>query len=177
MRSVSIEPLTRDSFAPFGYFADMLNPSGERIGDGPVQFFRDMLPLHLANYPSFSVCRVAARPFIIDTTEMHSRTAEATLSLDADTLIHVGPATPPDIIPLERFRVFLIPKGTLVAIFPGVWHHAAFLYDDSMSAANVIGILPERAYANDSVVIDLPEDSRLKIEMDRGVPTKYSDPA
>lgn len=163
MRSVAIEKLTMEAFAPFGAYRDMLNPRGECIGTEPVEFFRDMLQLHLAEPPSFSICRVAARPLVIDTTEMHTRTAEATVSLDADTLIHVGPAMPNGGVPVEKFRVFFIPKGTLVAIYPGVWHHAAFLHDKSALAANVIGILPERTYANDSLNINLPEDMRVAI--------------
>lgn len=164
MKSLSIEQLTPQSFAPFGSYRDLLNPSGECIGIEPIEFFRDMLPLHIDS-PSISICRVVARPFVIDKTEMHTKTAEATLSLDADTLIHVGPAALNGIIPLEKFRVFFIPKGTIVAIHAGVWHHAAFLYDKEISAANVIGILPERTYANDCLVVDLPTESHLQLRL------------
>ncbi|MCC8109872.1 MAG: ureidoglycolate lyase [Planctomycetes bacterium] len=162
MRYITIEQLTPESFSPFGSYRDLLHPEGECIGGEPIEFFRDMVHLHIDN-PTIAICRVVKRPLVIDTTEMHSRTPEATLSLDADTLIHVGPATPPGIVPLDRFRVFFIPKGTIVTVHAGVWHHAAFLYDTAMSAANVIGILPERTYANDSNVITLPEENRLAI--------------
>ncbi len=163
MRNVTIEPLTMEAFSPFGSYRDLLHPDGECIGGEPIEFFRDMLHMHIDN-PTIAICRVIERPLIINTTEMHSRTAEATLSLDADTLIHVGPATPPGIVPVEKFRVFFVPKGTIVTVHAGVWHHAAFLYDNSATAANVIGILPERTYANDSVVVSLPEESQMAIK-------------
>ena len=162
MKSIGVEALSLDAFVEFGCYRDLLHPKGECIGAQPIEFFRDMLRIPINN-PSFSVCRVAARPLVIDKTEMHSRTAEATLCLDADTLIHVGPATPSGTVPLERFQVFFVPKGTIVAIHPGVWHHAAFLHDTDAAAANVIGILPERTYANDNVIVDLRAEDRIMI--------------
>ena len=162
MKSIDVEELSLEAFMEFGCYRDLLHPQGECIGTQPVEFFRDMLRIPITD-PSFSVCRVIARPFVIDKTEMHSRTAEATLCLDADTLVHVGPATPIGTVPLDRFRVFFVPKGTIVAIHPGVWHHAAFLHDTDAVAANVIGILPERTYANDSVIIDFNAEDRIII--------------
>ena len=162
MRTVRIEELSLDSFWPFGAFAQHIDPTGERIGAKPIEFFRDMLQLELgaASIASFSVCRVEKRDLVIDVTEYHSACGEGILPLDNDALIHVGPATPPGAgVPLDRIRVFRVPRGTCVALRPGVWHHAPFTAN--AEPANVLIVLPERTYANDCTVVRLPEGIRI----------------
>ncbi len=164
MRTVEIEELTVERFWPFGTFARHLNPTEIKIGAPPVEFYRDMTQLDLggASIVSFSTCRVEKREPMIDVTEYHTATGEGILPLDADVLIHVGPATPPDApVPLDQFRVFRVPRGTMVALRPGVWHHAPFALDSEV--ANVLIVLPERTYANDCEVVELTEDERIHI--------------
>ena len=113
---------------------------------------------------SFSTCRVEKRDPVIDVTEYHSTCGEGMLPLDSDVLIHVGPASPSDgTVPLEKIRVFKVPKGTMVVVRPGVWHHAPFVVDGG--AANVLIALPERTYANDCIVVELGEADRMTVEM------------
>jgi ureidoglycolate lyase len=165
MRTVKIEDLSVEAFLPFGFYARHLNPSTEKIGAPPVEFFRDMVQQELGNATrvSFSTCRVEKRAPKIDVTEYHSRTGEAILPLDRDVLIHVGPATEGKVeVPLDKLRVFRVPRGTLVVLRPGVWHHAPFTVDGE--AANVLIVLPERTYANDCVVVELTEADQLVIE-------------
>lgn len=142
-----------EGFAPFGSYAQMINPSATKFGAPPIEFFRDMVQLELGQgAPSFSVCRVEPRPLLIDITEYHSHTGEGILPLDADVLLHFATATGNGVVP-EAFRVFRVPCGTFVAIRPGVWHHAPFALAER--AANVLIVLPERTYANDCVVLRL----------------------
>lgn len=165
MRTVKIQELSREGFWPFGYYAQLIDPSGEKIGARPIEFFRDLAQLDLggAAIASFSTCRVEKREPVIDVTEYHTATGEGILPLDGDVLIHVGPATPPgDPVPLARFRVFRVPKGTVVVLRPGVWHHAPFTVGDQ--PANVLIVLPERTYARDCVVVQVPQADRIRIE-------------
>jgi ureidoglycolate lyase len=164
MRTVHIETLSTESFWPFGFIANHTDPNGEKIGTAPIEFFRDMAQLDLgqATKASFSTCRIKQREPVIDVTECHSRTGEGVLPLDADVLIHVGPATPNGIVPLEQFRVFRVPHGTLVVLRPGVWHHAPFVLNGT---ANALIVLPERTYANDCEVINLAESDKIRIEL------------
>ena len=166
MRSVGVEELSAEAFRPFGQFASMVDPETERIGVAPIEFFRDMAQQTLTGPEvSFSTCRVEKRDLVIDVTEYHSSTGEVTLPLDNDVLIHVAPATPPQAdVPLDKIRVFRIPKGTLVSIRPGVWHHAPFTINDE--PANVLIALPERAYANDCTVVELPPEDRIAISLE-----------
>ena len=71
-------------------------------------------------------------------------------------------ATPPGApVPLDRFRAFRVPKGTMVCLRPGVWHHAPFAVGGG--PANVLIALPERTYANDCTVVELAEDEQIRI--------------
>lgn len=164
MPNTKIEPLTMESFAPYGYFSVMINPKAEKIGTPPIEFYRDMLQLDLGlvTKASFSVCRVQKRPEVINVTEYHTSCGEALLPLDNDVLIHVAPATTNDVIPYDKVKIFLVPKGTCVVLRPGVWHHAPFV--DKGNYANVLIILPERIYANDCHVFELKGNHKVVIE-------------
>ncbi len=165
MRTVKVSELSLEAFSPFGFYADLIDPDQEKIGAPPIEFFRDMVQQDLGGAPtvSFSTCRVEPRDLVIDVSEYHTATGEGILPLDNDVLIHVGPATPPDAdVPLDKIRVFRVPRGTMVVLRPGVWHHAPFTVNDD--PANVLIVLPERTYANDCEVFELAEDDRIRIE-------------
>jgi ureidoglycolate lyase len=164
MSSLKVQGLSAQAFLPFGYYAHLIDPKTERIGAPPVEFFRDMVQQDLgtATIASYSVCRVEHREPAIDVTEYHNHAAEGILPLDNDVLIHVGPATPPgEPPPLARFQAFRVPRGTMVVLRPGVWHHAPLTAN--REAANVLIVLPERTYANDCVVVELEESQRIRV--------------
>jgi len=161
MRKVKVEKLSVEAFAPFGSFAHMLAPKGEKIGRSPIEFYRDMVQLDLggSSRPSFSICRVKPRPPVVDVTEYHSFTGEGIMPLDNDCFIHVAPATPEGELPHAKIRIFRVPVGTMVVLKPGVWHHAPFAVGGK--TANVLIVLPERTYANDCFVFELDESRRV----------------
>jgi len=165
MRTIQAKELSVEDFMPFGTYAHLVDPDAEKIGAAPIEFFRDMVQQDLghARIASFSTCRVEKRDRVIDVAEYHTATGEGILPLDNDVLIHVGPATPVDAdVPLDKFMVFRVPKGTMVVLRPGVWHHAPFTTDEH--PANVLIVLPERTYANDCKVVELEEQERITIE-------------
>jgi ureidoglycolate lyase len=49
-----------------------------------------------------------------------------------------------------------------VALRPGVWHHAPFTCDKEY--VNTLIVLPERTYAIDCEVYEIPEEDRVEIE-------------
>jgi ureidoglycolate lyase len=168
MRTVKVEDLSVEKFLAFGYYADCFAPSNEKFvlgTGGAIEFFRDMVQQDLGgvSIASFSALRVATRELRIDVTEYHTKTAEAALPLDNDILMHVGPATLPGRgVPLDKIRVFRVPCGTLVVLRPGVWHHAPFAANDD--PANMLIVLPERIYATDCEVVELPATDQIRIE-------------
>lgn len=116
----------------------------------------------VANVASMSSVVVHPREYVIDGAEYHSHTCEATLPIDGDIFIHVGPPTKGD-VPYDSMRVFRVPKGTIVVLKPGVWHGAPFAAGGKRQSALVI--LPERTYANDCFFVDIPKEKRLEIDI------------
>jgi len=43
MRKVGIRRLTKEAFARYGTFASILEPQGDKLGEPPVEFYRDMV--------------------------------------------------------------------------------------------------------------------------------------
>ena len=162
MRKQEIKKLSTEDFGKYGTFANMLNPDAEKIGAEPIEFYRDMVRLDLGGrgIASFSICRVCKRAPVVDVTEFHNNCGEGILPLDADVLIHVGPATVPGEVPLDKIEIFHVPRGTLVSLNPGVWHHAPFAYNAEV--ANVLIVLPERTYAVDCHVTELGGADRIE---------------
>lgn len=164
MPEATVQQLSMEAFAPYGYYGNMINPTTCVIGEKPIEFFRDMVQLNLGNATSasFSVCRVEPRESVVDVSEFHTVTGEGILPLDEDILIHVAPATPSKECPVNDVALFRIPKGTMVVLKPGVWHHAPYTASDR--PANVLIVLPERTYANDCEVVELSESEKVRFK-------------
>lgn len=163
MNTVQAETLTLEGFAPFGAYSSITEPTGTLIGAAPIEFYRDAVQLELlGRNPSFSSCRVQHRDFVIDVLEYHSATGEGILPLDGDVLLQLAPASAGELPDPEHVRVFRVPRGTFVAIRPGVWHHAPFALE---GVAHVLIVLPERTYKNDCVVVQFEPDQRVEIEV------------
>jgi len=166
MKKIKVEQLSLEAFDEFGSFKNMINPDTERFGEVPCEFFSDMIQLDLGGkgIASFSICRVEPRENVIETSEYHSCCGEGMLPLDSDCIIHVAPATPPGAyVPVEKIRAFLVPKGTMVTIKPGIWHYAPYAVEDKES--NVVIVLPERTYANDCIVVEHKPEDRIQISL------------
>ena len=165
MRTTKIRELSVEEFQPYGTYATLIDPSSEKIGSPPIEFFRDMVQQDLggASAVSFSACRIEKRDMVVDVVEYHTAAAEGMLPIDNDILIHVAPATPPDDgVPLDKIVVYRVPQGTMVVLRPGVWHHGPFTVNDQV--ASVLIVLPERTYANDCEVFELKGEDRIQIE-------------
>lgn len=164
MDTLEVKEITLESFNKYGTFANMINPTACKIGEEPVEFYRDMLQLSFgqSNAGSFSICRVLKRPLIVDNIEFHTFAGEGVLPLDGDILLSVAPATANGDVPNDIIEVFKVLKGTMATIYPGVWHSAPFTYRSE--CVNVLIVLPERVYANDCSVVKLKEEKCIKIE-------------
>ena len=162
-REITYRKVSPESFAVFGTCANMVKPSGPKLGAEPVEFYRDMVLSHLGatQVASFSICRVVRRPFVIDVSEFHDTCCEIVLPLDGDVIMHVAPAGPEKEFPLDSAQAFLVPRGTVCCLRPGVWHHAPFAF--GAEAVNCLIVLPERTYMNDCKVWPLPKKDHVKI--------------
>jgi hypothetical protein len=75
--------------------------------------------------------------------------------------MHVAPAGPALEFPASSAEVFLVPRGTLLCIRPGVWHHAPFAFGSDI--VNCLIVLSERTYKNDCTLYQIPSESRVRI--------------
>ncbi|MCQ2352278.1 MAG: ureidoglycolate lyase [Victivallaceae bacterium] len=165
MKSVKVQKLSVEKFAKYGSFAALINPDAETTGskDASIVFYRDMVQQELfGRNPSFSTCRMKPRPMVIDAGEYHNHTCEVSMPLNADALVWVAPADCSKNVPVDKIEVFLVPRGTILSIRPGVWHHAAFAIDNQ--PLDVMIVLPERAYVNDCVGVAIPKADQRKIQ-------------
>jgi len=163
MRKIEFKELTSDSFQNYGTFSNLINPQAIKIGEEPCEFFRDMLQLNLgpASIASYSVCRLVNRRKIIKNAEFHSYCCEGIFAIDGEILMPVAIATPNGVFNPGSFEVFRVPKGTMLVLKPGVWHCAAFVYKSE--CVNLLITLPERTYANDCALIDIPVDEQIEV--------------
>jgi len=163
MKEIAWKKLSLEGFRKFGTWSCMVSPSGPHLGAEPIQFYGDMVQSTLGAVPvaSFGVCRVMKRPFVIDVSEFHDTCCEIVLPLDGDVLMHVAPAGPSPEFPSDAAEVFLVPRGTLACLRPGVWHHAPYAFGSNV--VNCLIVLPERTYKNDCTVFDVPLDRQIRI--------------
>ncbi|MGA2379002.1 MAG: ureidoglycolate lyase [Spirochaetia bacterium] len=163
MREITWKKLSVEGFAKFGTYANMINPVWPKLGAEPIEFFRDMVQSQLGSVPvaSFGVCRVVKRPFVMDVSEYHDTCSEIVLPQDGDVLMLVAPAVPEKEFPFDQAEVFLVPRGTICCLRPGVWHHAPFAF--GAGVVNCLVALPERTYMNDCKVYTFPADKHMKI--------------
>ena len=165
MKTIKVQPLSKEAFYKYGSYAAFIDPMNEPATgpkDAPCVFFRDMLPVDMAGAaPCFSTCRVLPRPMVVTDAEFHDNTCEVAMPLDGDAVIWCAPAGAGEELPLDEVEAFLVPKGTAVMLRPGVWHHAAFPAADA--PLNVLIVLPERTYVNDLFCTALDEQFAIEL--------------
>ena len=166
MKTVKIKQLSREAFYKYGSYAMLIDPLNEPATgpkDAGCVFFRDMVQQDLGGEPpSYSTCRIQYRPMVITDAEFHNHTCEVAMPLDQDAVFWVAPAGVGETLPVDDVEAFLIPKGCVISLRPGVWHHAAFATEER--PVNVMIVLPERAYLNDIFCINVPAEEQIKLE-------------
>ena len=164
MRTIPVQALSQEAFSKYGVFHDTLHPTGSYFGDSVSQFYRDLVtaPFSGSNMLAVSPLHIIKRPYVVDTTEIHSHTAECLVPMDADIIIHVGEAMPTGKIPIKKMEAFFVPKGMAVTLLPGVFHYCPYVC--SADEVTVLILLPQRTYANDCTVYQLSEDQQILID-------------
>lgn len=158
MRTIIAQPLSKDAFAPYGNFYDLLAPKGLGLGD----FYPDRLQLPVAtNQPVGFSPLIAHRPerYIVDTAEYHNYSGEFILPLNGSVIVHVAP--PSNAKVPELTKAFIVPCGTGVRLHTGVWHYAPLAIDRDI--VNVLIGLPIRTYMTDACVLHYDETEQIEI--------------
>lgn len=163
-RTVKIKELTVEGFARYGSYASVLDASGDKLGEPPIEFYRDMVQQSLGDSTivSYSACVVEKRdPMLIDCIEYHDKCHETIICLDGNYLMFVAPACAKGEVPYDNIEVFRLPKGTVVNVKAGVWHQAGFPYN--CDKVHILCALPERTYATDCFVLNIPEEDQILV--------------
>jgi ureidoglycolate lyase len=157
---LKIKELSLEAFRPYGVFGALTPPAcAPLVGDDIIAFWPDCggvldLGPMASNQLALGICQVAWRELKVDVSEYHTSTGEGILPLDGDIYIHVAPPTPGDVFPTAAAEIFRVPKGTVVVLKPGAWHHAPFATAPG-ATVNTLILLPQRTYANDCIVRDV----------------------
>lgn len=161
MKTIKAEPLTNESFAPFGQFYTMDKPEGYALCGEIHKFYPDRVNADSNHRVGYSPI-VVKKPekMIITQQEYHTTTWEMILPLDDDMILHCAPASAGTPV-TDLAKAFIVPKHTLVKMNAAIWHLAPLPANNDSLTAMII--LPECTYANDCTVVDLTEDQQFEI--------------
>lgn len=161
MKTVKVQPLTHEDFAPFGTFYNMANPDGYALCGELHCFFPDRVTVDSNHRVGFSPITVKKpERMIVTQQEYHTTTWEMILPLDDDMILHCAPASAGAVV-TDLVKAFLVPKNTLVKMNAAIWHLAPLPANNEKLTAMII--LPECTYANDCTVVDLKEEEQFEI--------------
>ena len=162
MKTIKLEKLTKEAFAPFGSYYDYANPEGYALKGELHAFYPDRLTAYHQGQVAFSPITVK-KPDVYKVTaiEYHTTTCEMIMPLNDDMILHVAPPSAGTPV-TDLTKAFLVPKNTLIKMNACVWHLAPLPANaDSLTAMIV---LPECTYMNDCKVVELKEDEQFVIE-------------
>ncbi len=92
MRTIKAEPLTRETFAPFGTFYSMTEPQGYSLNGEIHRFFPDRIAETYTTRVGFSPILVKKpEEMKVTQVEYHTTTPEMILPLNDDMILHVAP--------------------------------------------------------------------------------------
>ena len=161
MKTIKVQPLTHEAFAPFGQFYAFDKPEGYSLKGELHCFYPDRLiadSIHRVGYSPIVVKK--PEKMIITQQEYHTTTWEMILPLDDDMILHCAPASAGTPV-TDLAKAFLVPKNTLIKMNSAIWHLAPLPANKEYLTAMII--LPECTYANDCTVVDLAEDEQFEI--------------
>ena len=163
MRKIKAEPLTVEAFAPYGTYTNVMNPEGYHIGGEFHDFYRDQAKFYTDSVlpVGLSPLTVRAHGYKVDSVEWHNHTCEGMMPVNDDAVMHVSLASGG--YDVKATKAFIVPKGTIITVNPGVYHLTPLPVHEKELHALVI--LPERAYTNDFLSMELDEDSQFEIEL------------
>ena len=162
MKTIKVENLTKEAFAPFGEYYKMDAPDGHALCGAIHRFYPDRVTAYQGGNVGFSAIMVKKpEQMLITQIEYHTTTSEMIMPLNDDMILHV--AQPSAGAPItDQTKAFLVPKHTLIKMNACVWHLAPLPANaDELSA---LIILPECTYMNDCKVVDLTPEQQFVLE-------------
>lgn len=121
MKILTLEPITKEGFAPFGQVAPR-----PKLGEKRVELIAELKNLRDDARPRLGVVVVAATPLPYDVTKMerHRYSSQAFVPGDCEGyLVLVAPHHPDGGPDPSGLRAFLVPGDTMINYDADIWHH------------------------------------------------------
>jgi ureidoglycolate lyase len=136
--TLTVEPLTAESFAPFGTIIAAPEREPDALGSGWRWWGEEtLIP---GDDRAWGVGHLFLEPVppTFSWAERHMRSKEVVIALTTDLLLYVAPPLYPEepgrLPPLDDFRVYQVPWKKGVVLNEGVWHGAPFTVEQPGAA-------------------------------------------
>ncbi len=155
MKSIKVQPLTQEAFAPYG---KVLTIDGiEPAGGNPASHFWYPQVTVVDAPTSINLMPIFPRPFTVQNFEAHDHTDENLIPMDGPVIVTVAKAGE---LSEDNVAAFLVPQGCGVSIHAKVWHFVPFpLGRKTMCSV----IFANGTSSNDIYFKDLPEVLSLEL--------------
>lgn len=151
---VKLEKISIGNFKEYGaYFSEQgIDPT---FSGSYFDWWNEVGLADIGGRISFGVVKPKSNPELSERVfEQHRKTPEVLVPIDNDVIILVGKREAFENNPIreEDFGAFIVPRGTVVSLNPGVWHHAPMI---EKGTARVLVIFREGTSVYDNTVVDL----------------------
>lgn len=151
---VSLKKINQSNFADYGEYLDeseMTPTASEECFDwwNAVGF------IDIEGRTSLGVVKPKYNSrFTEEVFEQHNKTPEVLIPMDEDVILLLAKedAFKNEIPSNDDFEAFLVPRGTVVTLKPGVWHHAPMVLEKE---SRVLVLFKENTSFEDIIVKDL----------------------
>ena len=121
MREIKAQPLTKETFAPFGRYTNMFE---ERKAQSPDFESYMVEELHMRGQTKIGITICQPGDFDSISMERHFLTEEALFCGDADTVLTVANSDPEGAPKADDVTAFYMRPGDLVVLNKEIWHDA-----------------------------------------------------
>ena len=150
-------PLTEEAFRPYGRFVNVFDCDADP--SAPLAYYPDVGSVALGSpIAGIGVLHEDPQPAVMEQMEMHTGTEEGWIVLNGDCVACFG--TPCEDPNAAVYEAFFFRAGTVVSLYPRVWHYAPFACGKGRTA--VLAILPPNTPENDIVVKPLNEPCTIE---------------
>ncbi|MDR8731728.1 Ureidoglycolate lyase [Burkholderia pseudomultivorans] len=129
IRQLSLEPLTKDRFAPFGDVIEIAGHSGFQINDGMATRYHDLARIDVSQEQgrpivSIVTARPNTPPYLVNCLQRYPLSSQAFVPLTGHPFIVVVAEAEADTAAApKRLSAFVTDGKQGVNYRPGIWHH------------------------------------------------------
>lgn len=166
MKKIKAEKITAENFKLLGAFFKLSEAFTQKEIDGdwiPYLFRTDLLTQTIGKTDTtaaFSIGLVKKRPMIVKKLEYHNFT-EKTILMEKDAIMLFTNLSADTTPPLNSAKAVMIPAGTAVKLYTGIWYSEPFVINADKSF--YMHCEAQRAYIVDIHTYELADDEQFEI--------------